>query len=248
MNTYKTGRTISVNVIDLDGCLSDDRHRRHLVHERKYDEYNERCDKDLPANLSVLLPLMDNYVILTSRHEVEAQKTLSWLKRHRIPLPLRMMFRPTGNVDSSVSLKRQMLNEITQAGYRVVTAVDDRPALLDMYREAGVPNVFRVSVEGGRFEPLQVLQIAEGIQKQRAQKYGPTYQRIGKMMKAMMPDGITIKTEDEFTRFCLFHMTVTKMLRYAGSMDKGGHFDSALDLANYGSFLASQTDPDEVEF
>jgi len=237
---------IKVNVIDLDGCLSDDRHRRSLAMEGKYDEYNEKCNLDFPCNLEILLPLMQNYIILSSRHESEFHKTLLWLKEHQIPLPIEIHLRPEGNKDSSPVLKKKMLLSLVERGYEIMTAVDDREHVTEMYSAFGIENVFLLKAGvKNRLNPVQVLQKAIKIQEERQKRYGTIYQQIGGIMKGMFPNGVLLDKEEDFVRFCLFHMTVTKLTRYAGAFKKGGDFDSALDLSNYGSFLASLTEENE---
>ncbi len=67
--------------------------------------------------------------------------------------------------------------------------------------------------------------------------------RAGKVLAALFPDGITVKTDEEFTRFVLFCMLVVKQNRYALNYERGGHRDSIHDLGNYAHILE---DYDEV--
>ena len=58
------------------------------------------------------------------------------------------------------------------------------------------------------FENLEVLFIG------RNSKYGNAYKKHGKMMISFFPDGIILRTEEDFTRFFLFSMVAGKMNRY----------------------------------
>lgn len=64
----------------------------------------------------------------------------------------------------------------------------------------------------------------------------------GSAMAKLFPDGITLKTEQDFIRFLLFSMIMTKVGRYAINI-KNGHQDSVHDLGVY-AFLLEDFDDD----
>lgn len=64
----------------------------------------------------------------------------------------------------------------------------------------------------------------------------------GAMLSALFPNGITLTTPDDFTRFILFIMLTTKLARYAKNFDKGGHKDSAHDAGVYSFILEDYDD------
>ncbi len=78
--------------------------------------------------------------------------------------------------------------------------------------------------------------------KQRNEVYGDQYLNFGSIMVAMFPNGITLKTAEEFSRFTLFFNCVGKLSRYSVNLDKGGHKDSAHDLSVYAAMLEGVTD------
>lgn len=59
----------------------------------------------------------------------------------------------------------------------------------------------------------------------------------GAAMAQLFPEGVTLKTADDFIRFLLFCMIMTKNGRYAINFDKGGHQDSIHDLGVYAFLL-----------
>lgn len=65
----------------------------------------------------------------------------------------------------------------------------------------------------------------------------------GMAMNELFPNGLTLKTDDDFIRFLLFSMLMTKIGRYAMNFEKGGHQDSIHDLGVY-SFLLEDYDDD----
>ena len=55
----------------------------------------------------------------------------------------------------------------------------------------------------------------------------------GALLLALFPEGVTLKTEDDFTRFKNLAQVADKLHRYAVNFEKGGHPDSLDDLAVY---------------
>lgn len=91
---------------------------------------------------------------------------------------------------------------------------------------------------------LEELERASAIIKERGEQYGNAQKNHAKTLLSMFPDGITLKTEDDFSRFASLNMCVAKMTRYATNFEKGGHKDSASDLVSYASMLSSRTKDD----
>lgn len=75
------------------------------------------------------------------------------------------------------------------------------------------------------------------LYRERNKLYGDNYKNIGKAYEAMFPKGVTLKTADDFNRFCCFVWTFGKVSRYAEQFDKGGHHDSLDDIAVYSQML-----------
>lgn len=84
-----------VIIFDLDGCLSDGKHRLHLLppYEKRGDtnawvEFNLASGSDLPIqdNIDLLniLALTHRIVILTGRGAVAKDVTLEWLDKHGV--------------------------------------------------------------------------------------------------------------------------------------------------------------------
>lgn len=67
--------------------------------------------------------------------------------------------------------------------------------------------------------------------------YGDNFKRVGAVMAALFPDGITLKTEDDHNRFHIFALCVIKLTRYTQNWSKGGHPDSIHDNTVYSAML-----------
>jgi len=71
----------------------------------------------------------------------------------------------------------------------------------------------------------------------RNRVYGDDYRYHGEVMVALFPNGVTLKTVDDFNRYALLKHAVSKIGRYAPNFQKGGHVDSLDDLSVYAQML-----------
>lgn len=67
--------------------------------------------------------------------------------------------------------------------------------------------------------------------------YGNNFLKVGNMMVAMFPDGLTITTSEDWVRLELLIMKVVKFSRYAENFTRGGHKDSIHDDMIYAAML-----------
>lgn len=79
--------------------------------------------------------------------------------------------------------------------------------------------------------PERLAELGE-IYKERNKTYGDNFLYFGKMMLGMFPNGLELKTEEDFNRFGIFMQICTKVSRY-GQTFKLGHADSLDDIAVY---------------
>ena len=87
-----------------------------------------------------------------------------------------------------------------------------------------------------------ILEEASKTFAERHKLYGPNYRKFGRVMTSMFPNGLELKTEDDFNRFNMFTQVVGKMTRYGECMTRGGHQDSAHDAIVYSAMLEEMTD------
>lgn len=86
---------------------------------------------------------------------------------------------------------------------------------------------------------------AADLFEERNAAYGNNYRLFGAVMRAMYPNGLTVTTDEEWTRLMLQVHRVTKETRYACNFSRGGHADSMADLSVYAQ-MAAETD--EITF
>jgi len=72
---------------------------------------------------------------------------------------------------------------------------------------------------------------------ERSRKYNYNYRRFGAMLKAFFPNGIILRSEDDFLRFAFLVHIFGKLSRYAENFKKGGHADSLDDISVYAQML-----------
>lgn len=73
--------------------------------------------------------------------------------------------------------------------------------------------------------------------RERNKVYGDNFLIVGKVMAALFPAGLTLKTEQDWCRMHIFLLQVVKITRYVQNWEKGGHKDSMHDLAVYAAML-----------
>jgi hypothetical protein len=81
------------------------------------------------------------------------------------------------------------------------------------------------------------------LYRERNPTYGDNYRHAGKVLRGMFPTGIMLRTEEEFNRFHLVVMMLSKISRYSRCVRTGGHADSLDDLSVY-AMMARECDRD----
>lgn len=78
----------------------------------------------------------------------------------------------------------------------------------------------------------QFLRKSADIYAERNAVYKDNYKMVGKLMVALFPNGITLKTVEEHNKFHLFMLAIVKLSRYATNYE-AGHEPSVEDLIVY---------------
>ena len=73
--------------------------------------------------------------------------------------------------------------------------------------------------------------------RERNKIYGDNYKRVGDVMAAMFPNGIVLRTAEDFNRWHLFELKIVKLTRFANSGLT--HADSIHDDAVYAAMVQS---------
>lgn len=85
--------------------------------------------------------------------------------------------------------------------------------------------------------PAEIMRQSADVQESRNAEYGNAYKRHGPAIAPLFPDGVTLQTPEDHTRFAILTLAFGKLTRYAGSFHRGGHEDSLTDLIAYVAML-----------
>lgn len=138
----------SVVIFDLDGTVCDTRHRlHHLLQEPKdWGAWNAACSDDTPhvyvVELARMLQAAGVTIVVCSSRLVSLQReTMVQLATFQFPYSLLMM-RKVGDTRPDTVIKLEMLRTLRCEGagsLDIKFAVDDRPEVVQMWRDNGVP-------------------------------------------------------------------------------------------------------------
>lgn len=76
--------------------------------------------------------------------------------------------------------------------------------------------------------------------RERNKVYGDNYKRVGDVMAALFPNGVVLRTPEDFNRWHLFELKIVKLTRFAVSGLT--HKDSIHDDAVYAAMVESLID------
>jgi hypothetical protein len=98
-----------------------------------------------------------------------------------------------------------------------------------------------------KMQPDEILIAMADTYRERSKQYGNNWRKIGAVMVALYPTGLTLETEDDFNKFHLFLLSMVKLTRLSES--GLSHQDSAHDNAVYSAMLESliiEGDSDDI--
>lgn len=133
-------------LVDLDNCLSDDSWRIPLVkweHDNlflRYHPYHMAIPGDNVAN-GHMVTTTERVVITTSRPVQYKWLTRMWLDYHKINYAALLMREREDGELTSPEVKRKAVQTIrrVQPGTIITMAYDDRPDVIAMYQQEGIP-------------------------------------------------------------------------------------------------------------
>ena len=127
-----------IAVFDVDGTLMDVNHRRHYVSGK---------DKDWPAfframDLDTMAHALHNdgydIIVVSGRNEKHREITEHQLAFGKLDY-VKLIMRPDDNYEPDFVFKKSVLDALVEADLKPQFAVDDRPSVVQRWRENGVP-------------------------------------------------------------------------------------------------------------
>ena len=132
-------------LFDIDGTLALIDHRRPLLKGEKPDwrSFNSKMGDDTPNNAVVDLyrTLWDSrkyqLILVSGRSEDYRKTTETWLTWNSIPFD-KILMRPSKDFRPDTEIKKEMLDQLLGEGKKIAFVVDDRQAVVDMWRANGI--------------------------------------------------------------------------------------------------------------
>lgn len=139
---------MSAVIFDIDGTVADVEHRLHLIQNdnKNWDEFFARGEHDEPIKgTSLIVDLLQfslgkvvQTIFVTARPEKYREQTTAWIQKNlAIRAPVIFM-RPDNDYRPDWQIKKEILQYVCQQYGEVLFAVEDRKAVVDMYRSEGV--------------------------------------------------------------------------------------------------------------
>lgn len=95
-------------------------------------------------------------------------------------------------------------------------------------------------------DAADILQGAADTFRERNAVYKDNADNVGKVMAALFPDGVQLKTANDHKMYHLFELIIVKLTRFANSGLK--HNDSIHDMAVYAAMCEVLTDKHDIKF
>lgn len=235
-----------IAIFDLDGCVSDDRWRRHLLPKNSgnvgWDEYHSYCWEDAPVNVELVvdhLDRSDSIVFVTARPEQWRWITERWITERLMNEARRrfayiLFMRPNGDARRSPRLKVELVDEYGIEWENVV-AYDDREDVLAEYRARGAARVNLVKIDSVvRSSTPEVLRAMATTFEERNAVYGDNYKKVAPIIEVLFPGGVPSSLVTS-PHWHLFELIVVKLTRFATS--ELTHVDSIHDAAVYAAMI-----------
>lgn len=227
-------------ITDLEGTLSNCEHRINYYKNKNYNKWNELFKED--AVNESMVEIINRYkvngikiIMCSAKSNKYFHDTVHWLQKNKLLQFFdEFYFREESDLRSSVAIKKGMLKMITKK-YNVLVAYDDRKDICHMYYNKGItPYLF---IADKHKTPADFLEEAAEVFRNKNKEYGDSYKSFGKIMMAYFPNGVELKTKQDFTRYAILNIMIAKTDRYCKNFIGGGHEDSLTDLSIYSTML-----------
>ncbi|MCW2801538.1 MAG: hypothetical protein JWQ70_3010 [Aeromicrobium sp.] len=128
-------------IFDMDGTLCDTSSVLHFIEgdDKDYAAFHA-ASTDCPPHADVVEAARTEQgsgraiLVVSSREFIWRDLTLDWLVKHEVPYDA-LYLRIVGDYRKDVAIKKDILAQITADGFEVLAAWDDKPSVLDLWRE-----------------------------------------------------------------------------------------------------------------
>lgn len=102
-----------------------------------------------------------------------------------------------------------------------------------------------MAVKSIQAQTQRLLKQMRRLHHERGITYKENYIALGRVMVALFPNGITLKTEEDFIRYDFLNWMMSKVTRFAQADLR--HVDSMMDASVYGAMLAAFVTVNDIE-
>ncbi len=131
-------------IFDMDGTLCDTSSVEHFIEGDEKDFWAfHAASADCPPRPEVVAAAQDEraaghtIVVVTSREFIWRDLTLNWLAKYEVPYEALYM-RIVGDYRKDVAVKTDILKQMKDDGFTVLSAWDDKAEVIDLWRENGI--------------------------------------------------------------------------------------------------------------
>jgi len=137
---------IDVVVFDIDGTLSDRRHRLHYLEGKKnWEGFFKEMVNDPPIQSTIIeldkhLKMGRSILFLTGRPEQYRKETVKWLKENTPATSYELIMREENNYEKDLDFKERIYNTKLK-NLSVCKVYDDNKELLIMWKSKGLSTI-----------------------------------------------------------------------------------------------------------
>lgn len=135
---------IKAIIVDIDGTLSDDRWRRHLVAsgQATWDDIHTMSKYDAPNKWCLdIIDAMHNkgykIVFVTARNEKYRQDTLNWLNAN-VVCNYELFMRPELDTSDDWIIKKNLYHSEVEPTHEIEFCLEDKGSVASMWRDIGL--------------------------------------------------------------------------------------------------------------
>lgn len=136
-------------IVDIDGCISDERLRRDRYTDKETGNVNWRdyflsVSSDIPFKQLYPILLANRVIFTTGRNISTKEETMKWIDKNFPYIDYSIMFRSDDNRDPAPFLKEQYLKELISRWimpHSIAFAIDDDINIIEMYKRYSIKTI-----------------------------------------------------------------------------------------------------------
>lgn len=140
----KMSDKVKAIIIDLDGTLCNNEHRKHFIEgdKKDFDAFNVACTGDTRNEWCYRLAfnMSESYEILlvSGREDKYIEETRTWLNKNFKYIGYTLYMRKAGDYRKDSEIKEEIYKQQIEPRFDVLFCVDDRQQVVDMWRSIGL--------------------------------------------------------------------------------------------------------------